>query len=329
MSIIVAHVIALVNVVEEAKSLRKISRHPIKWFVVLLAMVGAAWLFFVGPALSDQCFSRTGAVTPNLETVEPFLTNGDAGKQVLRAVQSGDPGEVRRLISANPTLLSTKTVLPDGTRPYNGNSADLVSLAVTRCDREMVTTLLDLGADPSGAIPGLALTYAILADDTSLATVLLNAGASPDASAPGFNTPMHEALMFENTEGIALLASYGADVNRADVFGGVALGTAVMTGNWEAAQVLMDAGANPWLVGNKGVLPAYRIYANEPQGSDAVRIRDDLLARVRADAPFWPPPNAAEVSRNFLDGTWPTEAMRANGFEASEGAMRSMRAAFQ
>lgn len=307
--------------------MRNSSRHPNTLHALLCVLTATAALLISSASASARCFSVPNLRTPDLEKAAGFLTNGSEGQRVIQAVAQGNVETVRTLIAADPTLLSTMTVLPERTRPYSGNAADLLSVAVARCDAAMVQTLLEMGADPNGAIAGLALTYAILADDPALAVALLDAGASPDAHAPRYSPPMHEALMFENTEGIALLASYGADVNRADDFGGLFLGTALRTGNWDAAKVLMDAGANPWQVGIKGALPAYWIYTSEPRGRSAKRIHDDLLGRVRAQAPIWPPPNSAEVSRNFLDGTWPTADMRVAGFEAGEGAMRSMRAA--
>jgi hypothetical protein len=229
----------------------------------VLAILGA--LATAAPtAASADCFDRSRPRLPTFDSVQAHLTNGASGQDVYRAVADGDAARVEVLIAADPSLLSTRTELPEGVRPSNGNSADLLTAAVARCDLAMVETLLRLGADPDGAIPGLPLTYAILADELGLATVLLEGGAAPDAHDAGLSTPLHEALMFERAEAVTLLASYGADVNRPDARGGIPLGTALSGQNWPEALALIEAGANPWQVHLEGILPAYMILISEP-----------------------------------------------------------------
>jgi hypothetical protein len=291
----------------------------------VLAILGA--LATAAPtAASADCFDRSRPRLPTFDSVQAHLTNGASGQDVYRAVADGDAARVEVLIAADPSLLSTRTELPEGVRPSNGNSADLLTAAVARCDLAMVETLLRLGADPDGAIPGLALTYAILADELDLATVLLEGGAAPDAHDAGLSTPLHEALMFERADAVTLLASYGADVNRPDARGGIPLGTALSGQNWPEALALIEAGANPWQVHLEGILPAYMILISEPGSRADRRIREALLERIEAGAPIWPPVDSTIVRTRVLDGSWPTPAMRAAGFVVSDEALRRMRA---
>ena len=271
------------------------------------------------------CFSTSKPTLPTPARIAATLTNGEAGRRMADAVRSGRLEAVEALARAQPALLSTRTALPGGVRPSNGNTADLLTIAVANCDPVMVGALLELGADPNGALPGLALTYAVLADDPVMAVMLLQAGANPDASMPDTSPPMREALYFERADAVAILARFGADVNRSDPFGGTPLDAALLFGDWASAKALMDAGANPWQVANKGLLPAFTLNGASRLNRRDRAIREALLARARAQAPIWPPPDPAEVARNVLQGGWPTPAMRQAGFVLTEGALRSIR----
>lgn len=86
----------------------------------------------------------------------------------------------------------------------------------------------------------------------------------------------------------------------------------------------MAGGANPWLVSNRGALPAallMRPATDEIQGA----IREALLEEARLSAPFWPPPSRDEIVANFASGEWPTPSMEAAGFVASPAALRTIR----
>ena len=289
-----------------------------------LTLVAAAFWMTRAPA-APQCFSLSRPILPTVEGVATTLGNGPAGLEVYRAVADGDRAAVAALLAADPILLDTRTILPEGTRPSNGNSADLLTAAVARCDTAMLDTLLAAGADPDGTIPGLALTYAILADTPDLALRLLDAGADPDAHDPSLSTPLHEALVFERADAVTLLASRGADVDRPDAVGAIPLGTALSGQNWPEVAALIAAGANPWQVHNQGNLPAFVIHTSEPTDPEDRAIRDALLARIQVDAPIWPPVNATEVRARFLDGSWPTQAQRDAGLFASPESMAIMR----
>lgn len=270
------------------------------------------------------CFSRSQPVLPAAEKIRPFLTNGESGKRVYDAVVSGDIEEVGKLVRADPLLLSTHRVLGQNERASNGNTGGLLSFAVARCDPQMVGALLELGIDPDGTPLGTAMTYAALADDPVMATMLLQAGASPDAHAEGATTPLREVLYFERADAVRLLANAGADVNRADAVGGTPLEAALTFGDYRSAEVLMQAGANPWQVANQGRLPAAMLMQPAKKSEDEP-LREKLLAMARERSNIWPPPGEAEIVRQFANGAWPTEPMRKAGFVATPSALASIR----
>jgi hypothetical protein len=188
----------------------------------------------------------------------------------------------------------------------------------------MVGALLELGADPDGMPPGNPLTYALLADDLVMAAMLLQAGASPDASPPGGTTPLREVLYYERSDAVALLIKAGANVNHADAIGTTPLLAALRFGDYRSAEALIAGGANPWLVANKGALPAAMLMAPAKE-AEHEPLRRALLARVQARSPQWPPPPQAEIVAKFSTGEWPTLAMQAAGFDASPGALQTIR----
>ena len=293
--------------------------------IIPLALSLVAATGSCSPLSADtSCFKRSHPVLPAAEKVRPYLNNGEEGRAVYDAVVAGDIDAVERMIRANPRLLETHRVLADGERPSNGNAGGLLAFAIARCDARMLGALLELGVDPDGTPPGVALTYALLADDPLMATMLLQAGANPDAHRTGGSTPLREVLYYERSDAVELLVRAGADVNHSDEVGITPLLSALRFGDYRSARALMEGGANPWLVSNKGELPA-AILQEEAQDKGQDPIRQQLLDRARRNAPSWPPPDRAEIVRQFASGAWPTDAMRSAGFIASEGALQSIR----
>jgi len=292
--------------------------------IALAALTGLALGSCAPVHAGSPCFQRSRPVLPTADKVRAYLTNGEEGRRIHDAVVAGDIGTVEAMVRANPRLLGTHRALADGERPSNGNVGGLLTFAIAQCNATMVGALLELGADPDGIPAGNPLTYALLADDLVMATMLFQAGASPDAAPEGGNTPLREVLYYERADAVALLVKSGADVNRADAIGTTPLLAALRFGDYRSAEALIAGGANPWLVANKGALPAAMLLepAKEP---DHEPLRRALLARIEASAPQWPPPPQSEIIARFASGEWPTPAMRAAGFDASPGALQTIR----
>ncbi|MDY7098990.1 MAG: ankyrin repeat domain-containing protein [Pseudomonadota bacterium] len=291
--------------------------------ITLAALIGIGFGSCTPVTAGSSCFQRSKPSLPTVEKVRNHLSNGEEGRRIYDAVNEGDVAAVEQLVRANPRLLATHRVLADGERPSNGNTGGLLTFAIARCDAQMVGALLELGADPDGVPPGNALTYALLADELVMATMLLQAGANPDAHARDATTPLREVLYYQRADAVQLLVQAGADVNHADAIGTTPLLAAIRFGDYVSAEALMAGGANPWLVANKGSLPAAML--QEPaKNARQEPVRQRLLEKARAQSVSWPPPATAEIVSKFASGEWPTEEMQAKGFVASPGALKTI-----
>ena len=292
--------------------------------IAFAALIGLALGSCAPVHAGSPCFQRSRPVLPTPDKVRAFLTNGEEGRRIHDAVVDGDIPAVEAMVRANPRLLATHRALREGERPSTGTTGGLLTFALAQCNAQMVGALLALGADPDGIPAGNPLTYALLADDLVMATMLLQAGASPDAAPVGGATPLREVLYYERPDAVALLVKAGANVNQADAIGTTPLLAALRFGDYRSAEALLAGGANPWLVANKGALPAAMLM--EPaKEADQEPLRRALLARVDASAPQWPPPPQSEIVARFAAGEWPTPAMRAARFDASPGALQTIR----
>lgn len=270
-----------------------------------------------------SCFSRTGASYPTLAKVRANLTNGEAGRRMAEAVFAGDLAAVERLARGDGRLLTTRVALPQGTRPHDGNTGGLLSFAVAGCNPEMVGLLLELGADPDEEPDGGPLSLATLADDLVMAEMLLQAGADPDGAAKS-GVPVREALMFEKHDGLLLLLGRGANPDLSGAFGATPLDTALGIGDWQAAKILMESGANPWQAANKGALPVSVLAATTAPDAASEAIRRELLAKAKRPGLPWPPPSIRETQDNIHSGKWPTPEMERAGFVVTPQARRSV-----
>lgn len=304
------------------------SRRTSAFAISIVALVGAVNGSCTPVNAGPSCFQRSNPSLPTAEKVRNYLSNGEEGRRIYDAVNEGDVAAVEELVRSNPRLLETHRVLADGEVSSDGNTGGLLTFAIARCDAQMVGALLDLGADPDGIPAGNPLIYALLADDMLMATMLLQAGASPDARPQAGRgdgtTPLREVLYYKRSDAVELLVKAGADVNHADAIGTTPLLAAIRFEDYESAQALIEGGANPWLVSNKGALPAARLM--EPSRDEKQEpLRRALLDQVKAKAASWPPPSTQEIVEKFASGQWPTPAMEQAGFVASPGAVKSIK----
>jgi hypothetical protein len=223
--------------------------------------------------------------------------------------------KVRALAQRDPALLSTHVPparYPDF-RP-DGQSGDLLSIAVARCDTAMLDALLAAGASPDGAVPGLPLDTAVAAHDLTAMRALLAAGAHSDPDGEGAAWPLRTAARVADPAAAKLLIAHKARIDRVDSTGSGALQDAVDMDSMQVAEVLVEAGASPWAVGAGGALPAYGI--GQPlkltsPAEEAARAR--LEAKLRASGAPWPAPAPAEVKTAIRERRWPPAALATLG----------------
>ena len=237
--------------------------------VVLLPVATAS----IGAASSDvplieAAKSADAAAVRTLLEQEPgsvTATEPDGTTALHYAVHRGDLDTVETLLAAGARV---DAVTRYGVRP--------LALAAENGDAAVVRRLLAAGADPNGSQPGgeTALITAARTGDTETIRALLAHGADVAArEATRSQTPLMWAAVAGNADAITALVAAGADVHarsttpekpnrarmssayQADVAGDwhdpampygalTALAFAARRGHIEAAEALLDAGAN-------------------------------------------------------------------------------------
>lgn len=272
---------------------------------------------------APSCFSQTGAVPPTWDKVRPNLNNGDAGRQIVEAVFAGDLATVERMALEDRRLLQTVAVIPEGAPHRAGAEGDLLSFAVGSCNPELVGLLLELGMPADGFLDGEALVMALLTNDLMMAEMLFQAGAAPDGPKQS-GRGVTETLMFKKNDGLLLALRRGANPNLAQEFGSTPLDDALGGGNWQAAKILMENGANPWQAANKGALPASLFFHQTTGNAADEAIRLQLAEQAKRPGLPWPPPTVRETQDKIHSGEWPTAAMEQAGFVVTPEARRSV-----
>lgn len=270
-------------------------------------------------------FTRFAPVLPARERVRARLSHGQSGRCLYDAVTAGDEAEVTALLRQDPSLIATVVRLDEGEAPYDGNDGDLLTFAVAADNPRMVALLLELGAHPDGERPGIALRYALLADAPAMAEMLLAAGASPNPLTPESPAPFVTALRYGNVGAVRMLVRHGLDVDRTDEFGDSDLLRATGIGAFVIAEVLVDAGSNPWRVGMGGAMPVQAIAGGGGEGDEERSARERLVARVRKPGLPWPPPPVEDVRDQLArTGELPPE-WRAAGMVAAPVVIEMLR----
>ena len=237
-----------------------------------------------------------GTVLPSPASVAALGRDGHSTRDMVEAVRDGDLAKARRLLDADPALA----------RIGDGKNLDLLTLAVARDDRAMVSLLLEKGAPPDGPNGETSLSLALRAREPWHAQTLLQAGASPDPVAPDAFWPLDEAIALNSLGAVRLLLDHGADVNRADRTGGTPLEAAVAMRNYRIAELLLERGADPWAVGVNGDTIASAL--NAPiRPADPIESQAESRVKARLTAAGWrfPPPSAQAVRADVLAGRWP------------------------
>lgn len=208
------------------------------------------------------CFGRVR------EDVAGYVLGRGARLNIWAAIALSRDGDVRRLVAAEPALLSARMSRNEHRRMPLHHAAAVGRLA-------MVRLLLELGADvhATDAAGATALTVAALTGgDPDMVAALEGAGATLDlvaalglgrhdlaervlADDPGRLDPggrdglaLHVLVARRNTGAVRWLLAHGFDVNARRVFWdceATALHVTAEHGHVELARVLLDAGADP------------------------------------------------------------------------------------
>lgn len=278
-------------------------------------LLAGALLFMATACSANRCM-MDGAAVPDRERVLANSTNGQLGRDAMAAVFEGDVETLRRLVAADRRVLDTKVVYDTDFRP-DGQWGDLMTVAVTRCDAEMVRALLDLGASPNGADYGFPLATALETRTPAMAALLLDAGADPDPTMRGGQDALMSVMTFGGIGAMELLLRHGLDPNRQqEISGDTPLWLAVATEQYAIAHLLMDRGANPWLIDGSGASTAWTLARGGPivfGGGEQGDLYAKLIERAKLPGVPWPPPDLEEMRRMVMNGRWPTPAASAAG----------------
>ena len=149
---------------------------------------------------------------------DPSHVEGDspAAIELLLAVQSGDIGAVKRLISTAPHLATARFNARGGTRTALHLVADWPGYFPN--GPQIVHLLIDAGADPNAATtPEPAETplhWAASSDDVDVAAALINHGADLETPGGSIGTPLDNAIGYSCWHVARLLAVRGARVDK-------------------------------------------------------------------------------------------------------------------
>jgi len=205
------------------------------------------------------------------ELVNSRLSQGDAAAETV----------IRELLSEK-VFIDEPT--PDGFTP--------VSLLAYAGKLDLVKHAVECGADVNkgilAALTGAIYNRELPAEWEQIVTYLLDKGADPNGAAGG-KPPLFPAIEFNHRSAIRLLVSRGADVNRMhDIpswgdFSGTALHWAIRAAHSrrtdiETAELLLELGGDPTIKNKSGYGPVDFAFDRDIQEGKNVRLLIDLLS---------------------------------------------------
>lgn len=222
---------------------------------------------------------------------------GQSQREIVEAAFDGAADRVQALLRTDPTL----------SRIHGGDFGDLLSIAVGRCDGELLQGLLAAGVDPNGPREVRApLLLALRSKTPALAETLLRAGATANPRMASDPRPLDEAILIGSQGAVRLLLDRGADPNRRGTLGETALHVALDSHRFAIAELLIERGADPWVAddsgGTLGAAVAKGSLSREPADEQA-RLR--LAAYVKKLGWPSPPPDWRAVKALREQGNWP------------------------
>jgi hypothetical protein len=301
-------------------------------------LIGIAAMLAIGPtggcmaadtSADTRCFTkRPSVVLPDRNLVLANVTNGASGRSIAEAVLDGRVEDARAMLASDPRLIDTVVAHdPRMPQPPAGQYGDLLTLAVSRCDTDAVTMLLQAGMPADGVKRGNALSLAVLADTPEMAELLLRAGASPDPQKAGGEDAMRSAIAFSHIGAVMTLLRHGADPRWQDKFGIDRVRLALDAEQADIAELLVEKGGTLWSVATDGSMAVHELLG-EPvvfASAEMKAARARLIDRAKANGLPWPPPDRATVKRMVAAGSWPTAAMAKGGMTVSPAVLEAMR----
>jgi uncharacterized protein len=263
--------------------------------------------------MSPKCYTQRVVLTPELSKVLSVINTGQSGRELTEAVFNGDYERVKTMLKNDPQLAKTEALYdrvngPEVDRQYG----DLLTFAVGQCDLEMINVLLDAGIPADGIQRGTALGTALLADEPIMAELLLRRGASPDPQKqPNGENVFKMVKGYGHAGAVMMLLRHGLDVNYKDEWGETHLHEAASTLQFPIMNLLVEKGANPWVINSTGSMPIQE-YAAVLSKGDTSSAEAKIALRLKADAEAkglpWPPPSYQDTRVMVLKGEWPTPA---------------------
>ncbi|TYS68230.1 ankyrin repeat domain-containing protein [Sutcliffiella horikoshii] len=177
-----------------------------------------------------------------------ILEDEDLGIEVIKSIKSGDVPVLKRLLDDHPDLVTARIIA----RSYHDENSD--AFGVSR-------TLLHVATDWPGHFP----------NGSTIVRTLVEAGAEVDARFTGHHTetPLHWAASSNDVEVLQTLLDVGADINStgAVIAEGTPLDDAVAFGQWKAARLLVENGAQTklWNSAGLGMLDEVKAYYEDKQ----------------------------------------------------------------
>lgn len=225
-------------------------------------------------SMHDLCLA---AVRGRVEVVRFFMANGldvkGSAIPVYSAVMSGQIELVRDFLS--------RGALPDLPCPLEGKTA--IQCAAKNGFGDIIHLLIDAGAkvDPyvgdDGKTTLSPLCAAVRAGHYEIVKALIKRGARIDSVGRDRYTPLVWAILVKNNQLFDLLLESGADVNA---HRGLAVKTAIVSGNYSALLRLIERGANISGVLDNGETPL--VLANRLKRTKEARA---IAARISAVQP--------------------------------------------
>jgi len=214
-------------------------------------------------------------------------------QEIFNAVKSGNLQEVKRLISANHSLVDslddrgntplinairegniemTRDLIAEGSNVNHKNKSGYTPLhfASDKNQIEVVNLLLEKGAEIN-AVNKYQITplfSAIEKKNVDIAAILLKRGADVNFSSPVFGCPVHRVAYVDSPDLLKLILANKADIEAKDSDGKTALHLAGMLGRPEVTKILLENGADVNAIDNGGISPLHHaiMYGKDRDG---------------------------------------------------------------